>query len=171
MSMNMGNSMAIKECLHLHIDLLYKYQPKPDHGIVAHNYAQFLTLLASRLSTNAAYLKIADTEIIEEYLQQIYSFLREYPSNQELESELKVLFNTLDLAQVSSDNILIRIVELRTLLLLPLDKKDEEYLRELEKKTSNHFLQIAIFKYLQILNIDHELLLELVYKFSRPDQL
>jgi len=32
--MNMGNSMAIKECLHLHIDLLYKYQLSPSHILV-----------------------------------------------------------------------------------------------------------------------------------------
>ena len=55
--MNMGNSMAIKECLDLHIDLLYKYQESQNLDLITHNYSSFLTLLTSRLNKNAQYLK------------------------------------------------------------------------------------------------------------------
>ena len=53
---------------------------------------------------------------------------------------------------IGSDNILIKIIELRTLLKVKADKNVQIYLREIEKDTKNHFLMVAIFKYLWIIN-------------------
>lgn len=38
-SMNMGDSMATKEVLHLHLDLLYKYRGQPDIKDIVEAYA------------------------------------------------------------------------------------------------------------------------------------
>ena len=92
-------------------------------------------------------MKVADTEIIEEYLEQIHSFLKSYPDSKELEKKLRELLEKLDLKQVNSDNILIKIIELRTMLNIFVTQEIEQYLIECEDNTKNHFLQIAIFKY------------------------
>ena len=44
-------------------------------------------------------------------------------------------------------------------------------LGELEAKTNNHFLKIAIFKYTQTVDIGSPVLLGWLGSFSRPDQL
>jgi hypothetical protein len=43
--MNMGHSIAVKEALHLHVDLLYKYQISLSHTLVVDNYSEFITML------------------------------------------------------------------------------------------------------------------------------
>jgi len=73
-------------------------------------------MLTQRVEKNSEFLKVADTEIIEEYLEQIHNFLKDYPDSKELEKKLRELLEKLDLKQVNSDNILIKIIELRTML-------------------------------------------------------
>ena len=45
---NMGSSMAVKACLDLHIDLLYRFQSQSQE-LVTINYCEFLTILTSNL--------------------------------------------------------------------------------------------------------------------------
>jgi len=48
--MNMGDSIATKEILHLHLDLLYKYKRQPDLKEIVEAYAEFLHFLKIQIS-------------------------------------------------------------------------------------------------------------------------
>ena len=63
---------------------------------------------------------------------QIFNFLKEFPNNKGLEKEIRFLLDKLEIGQIGSDNILIKILSLRTFLRVALSKKEEAYLKELE---------------------------------------
>lgn len=116
-------------------------------------------MIRKRVEKDEEYLRKADTEIIEEYLGQIAIFLEKYPNNHKLENHIKQLIDKINMRVISSDNILIKIIELRTDLKIDLSPSVEAFIKEVEASTQNHFLQIAIFKYFQALNNQHPFLL------------
>ena len=168
---NMGNSAAVKECLDLHMDLLGKYQQQPDIVVIQLNFEKFMVFLTQKLTNNPHYLLQADTEIIEAYLDRLTKFITDYKCNTSLEQKITTLLNSLLFKEISSDAILIKVLELRAFLKLGIKVEDELFLKNAVQKTQNHFLKIAIFKYLESINLDHEYLLPLIYNFSRPEEL
>ena len=61
---NMGNSVAVKQCLDLHMDLLGKHQLQPDITVIELNFEKFMVFLTQKLTNHPHYLLRADTEII-----------------------------------------------------------------------------------------------------------
>lgn len=67
------------------MDLLGKYQSKPDIAVIELNFEKFMVFLTDKLTKNPHYLLHADTEIIEAYLHRLTKFITEYTCNKSLE--------------------------------------------------------------------------------------
>lgn len=160
--MNMGHSMAVKQCVKLHATLT---QTQPQH------YSDFLHFLTTSVEHDPAFLTKADTEIVEHYLATMLHALQQGHKDTELDGKISDLVSKLDLALTGSDGILIKVIEIRRALRLPVSEGLLKELGELEAKTNNHFLKIAIFKYTQTVDIGSPVLLGWLGSFSRPDQL
>lgn len=77
----------------------------------------------------------------------------------------------IDLSNIASDNILIEVLTIRAILKIQPENDLSTHLQGLEEKTNNHFLKIAIFKYIESINQSEALLLTLLHKYSRPEEL
>ena len=64
-AMNMGDSVAIKQCLKLHNTLLATFDQATQLQMIEGYFAEFLQFLKGQIEGNAKYLLLADTEIIE----------------------------------------------------------------------------------------------------------
>ena len=60
--MNMGDSMAVKECMKLHHTLLHS------HTTLEEQYSEFINFLTTSIDKDPNFLTQADTEIVEYYL-------------------------------------------------------------------------------------------------------
>lgn len=72
------------------------------------------------------------------------------------------------LSNIASDNILIEVLTIRAILKIQPENNLTTHLQMLEQKTNNHFLKIAIFKYIESISQADPFLLTLLQKYTRP---
>lgn len=77
----------------------------------------------------------------------------------------------IDLSNIASDNILIEVLTIRAILKMQPEGTLRAHLQQLEENTNNHFLKIAIFKYLESIDQSDGMLLTLLHRYSRPEEL
>jgi hypothetical protein len=63
------------------------------------------------------------------------------------------------------------VLSIRSILKIPPSSALLAELERIEERTNNHFLRIAIFKYIESINCHQPILLTLLKKFSRPEEL
>jgi len=147
--------MMRKEVISFELDLLIKYTNNFES--FKNLAVQFNEFLSTKLQQNESFFQTSDNEICEFYLQRILENIKILKEDQKIQlfNSLTYMLEKLELSKIGSDIIISMVLELRITIRFISAKNEGEvkFLLNLQSHSNNHFLKIAIFKYLTYIKV------------------